>query len=131
MDELMDRFLEKKVFAVAGASADREKYGNKTLRAYLQNDMVVYPINPRAEQIEGVKVVADVASLPDGVEALSIVTPPPVTLKVVEAALERGIRWFWMQPGAENDEAISLAEEAGASVIHGGPCVLVALRYRE
>jgi hypothetical protein len=36
-----------------------------------------------------------------------------------------------MQPGAENPEAIAEAEAAGANVIHGGPCVLVVLGFRE
>jgi hypothetical protein len=36
-----------------------------------------------------------------------------------------------MQPGAESAEAVARAEAAGASVIHGGPCLLVVLGYRE
>lgn len=131
MDRKMDEFLALDAFAVAGASTDREKYGNKVLRAYLQNDRPVHPINPKADEVEGVPAVRDVGSLPDGVAGLSIVTPPRITHAVVEAALARGIRHLWMQPGAEDDEAIDAAERAGASVIHGGPCVLVALGYRE
>ena len=127
----IDRFLEQEVFAVAGASENREKYGNKVVRVYLQNDKKVYPVNPKSQTIEGVEVVPDVAALPDDVRALSIVTPPPITRKVVAAALERGIRHFWMQPGAEDAEAVAMAEEAGANVIHDGSCVLVALGYTE
>ena len=55
----------------------------------------------------------------------------PITLEVVEEALKLGVRRFWMQPGAENPEAIGLAESQGASVIHDGPCLLVVLGYRE
>jgi len=126
-----NKFLKQSVFAVAGASEDREKYGNKTLRVYQQNNMKVYPLNPKSTQIEGLDVIRDVASLPDSVDALSIVTPPAVTRHIVKAALDKGIKHFWMQPGAENDEAIAEAEKAGANVIYGGPCVLVALNYRE
>jgi predicted CoA-binding protein len=131
MNRLIDEFLSKTVFAVAGASPDRGKYGNKVLRAYVQRGLTVHPVNPRAAAVEGLPAWPDVASLPEGVEALSIVTPPAVTLAVVEAALARGIRHLWMQPGAEDAAAIRKAEGAGAAVIHGGPCVLVALGYRE
>lgn len=131
MDKLMDDFLARGAFAVAGASSNRDKYGNKVLRAYLQNNRTVYPINPREEEVEGLRSYPDVASLPEGVEALSIVTPPSVTVSVVDAALDRGIQWLWMQPGAENLEAIEKAVASGAYVIHGGPCLLVALSYRE
>lgn len=131
LDAKIDGFLEQPAFAVAGASTNREKYGNKVVRAYLQNKKVVYPINPRATEVEGVKAYPDLDSVAEGGFALSLVTPPPITLEVVRAGLKRGIRHFWMQPGAENDQAVKEAEEQGASVIHGGPCVLVALGYRE
>ncbi|MBN1947476.1 MAG: CoA-binding protein [Bradymonadales bacterium] len=131
IEERIQQFLESKVYAVAGASTDRDKYGNKTLRVYQQRERKVYPINPNAETVEGLPAYPDVQSLPDDVEAISIVTPPAVTLDVVRQALAHGIRRFWMQPGAENEEAIAEAEAAGAIVIHGGPCVLVVLRYRE
>lgn len=131
MNERIDLFLKSSTFAVAGASTNRQKYGNKVLRAYLQQRLTVHPINPQAEEVEGRRAFREVAELPDGVEALSIVTPPQVTLQVVREALDRGIRHLWMQPGAENDAAIAEAEAAGANVIHGGPCILVALNYRE
>jgi predicted CoA-binding protein len=131
MQQRIDEFLASEVFAVAGASTDRAKYGNKVLRVYQQHGRTVYPINPGASEVEGLPAVADVDALPEDVEALSIVTPPPITLRVVRAALSRGIRQLWMQPGAEHDEAVAAAEAAGANVIHGGPCVLVALGFRE
>ena len=131
LDAKIDSFLEQPAFAVAGASTNREKYGNKVVRAYLQNDKLVYPINPRAKDVEGVPARPDVASIDESPLALSIVTPPPITLEVVRAGLKKGVRHFWMQPGAENEQAVREAEEQGASVIHGGPCVLVALGYRE
>ena len=126
-----DDFLAQGPFGVAGASTNREKYGNKVLRCYLQNDRVAYPINPRADEIEGQRCYPDVESLPDDVTALSIITPPAITEAVVEAALARGITHLWMQPGAEHEGAIERAEAAGANVIHGGPCLLVVLGYRE
>jgi len=131
MQQRIDAFLESTVFAVAGASTDQEKYGNKVLRVYQQRQRKVHPINPGAKEVEGLPAFPDVASLPDGVEAMSIVTPPSITLQVVRAALARGIKHMWMQPGAENPEAIAEAEAAGANVIHGGPCVLVVLGFRE
>ena len=54
-----------------------------------------------------------------------------VVSDVVEQAVERGLRHLWMQPGAESDDAVRRAEEAGIDVIHGGPCLLVVLGYRE
>ena len=130
-DPSIEQFLAAGPFGVAGASTNRDKYGNKVLRAYLQHAHVAYPVNPRADEIEGQRAYPDVTSLPEDVGALSIITPPAITESVVDEALDRGIREFWMQPGAESQPAIERAEAAGANVIHGGPCVLVVLGYRE
>jgi predicted CoA-binding protein len=129
--EQIKQFLAGKRFAVVGASKDRAKYGNKVLRAYLQNHRDAIPVNPGADQIEGLTAYRDLASVPSDVDGVSIITPPAVTEKVVEQALQRGIKHIWMQPGAESAAAIESAENAGANVIAGGPCLLVALRYRE
>ena len=124
-------FLSAGRVAVVGASQDRSKYGNKVLRAYLQNDIEAVPVNPTAKEVEGLVAYADLASVPGTISAVSIITPPPVTEKVVQNAIDLGIKHIWMQPGAESRRAIQMAEAAGVNVIASGPCVLVALRYRE
>jgi predicted CoA-binding protein len=130
-DDSITKFLSGKRFAVVGASNNREKYGNKVLRAYLQNKIDAVPVNPSGGEIEGLTSYPDLAAVPGTIDAVSIITPPAVTEKVVEQALGRGIKHLWMQPGAESPAAVAAAKKAGANVIAGGPCVLVTLRYRE
>lgn len=125
------RFFDGSPFAVAGASTNREKYGNKVLRCYMQHGYEVYPLNPRADQVEGLPAYPDLASLPKRPHGVSLVTPPKISRQVVGEALELGVRNFWMQPGAEDDEAIEMAEKAGANVIAKGPCMLVTLGFRD
>ena len=127
----IDDFLAQGPWAVAGASTNRAKYGNKVLRCYQQHGREVYAVNPHESEIEGAECFASVSDLPADVVALSIITPPAVTERIVREAAQRGIRKLWMQPGAESAEAIDLAEELGLSVIAGGPCLLVVLGYRE
>ena len=124
-------FLEGQRFAVVGASANREKYGNKVLRVYQQHRLDVVPVNPGGGEIEGLTAYADLASVPGTIDGVSIITPPKVTEQVVAQALSLGIKNVWMQPGAESPAAIELAEQAGANVIAGGPCILVSLRFHE
>jgi predicted CoA-binding protein len=124
-------FLAGKRFAVVGASQDRSKYGNKVLRVYQQNNLDVVPINPSVTEIEGLTAYRDLASVPGDIDGVSIITPPAVTERIVQDAINRGIKQIWMQPGAEHTGAIQAAEAAGANVISGGPCILVSLRYRD
>ena len=131
LQEKIERFLDGSPHAVVGASRDRSKYGNKVLRAYLQAGREAYPVNPSATEVEGLKAHPDLASLPQALHGISIITQPEVTEQVIEEAARLGIENVWMQPGAESEAAVSRAEEKGMNVIAGGPCLLVTLRYRE
>lgn len=129
--EQIRTFLAGQRFAVAGASQDRSKYGNKVLRCYVQNKLEAVPVNPTVSEVEGLPAYPSLADVPGDIDGVSIITPPKVTEKVVSEAIARGIKNIWMQPGAESAAAIQAAETAGANVIAGGPCILVALHYRE
>jgi predicted CoA-binding protein len=129
--EQIQSFLAGRRFAVVGASRDRDKYGNKVLRAYLQNGLDAVPVNPAGGEIEGLAAYADLTQVPGKVDGVSIITPPKVTEQVVAQAVSLGIKHIWMQPGAESPAAVDLAQKSGANVIAGGPCALVALRYHE
>jgi len=129
--ERIDLFLKAPAVGVVGASANRDKYGNKVLRCYQQNRYTVVPVNPVAPEIETLACVPSVRELPDSVESISVITPPQVTEEVVAQAIARGIRNIWMQPGAESSAAVAAAEAAGLNVIADGSCVLVVLGYHE
>lgn len=127
----MKEFLTSKAFGVVGASANREKFGNKVLRCYLQNNMKAIPVNPRESEIEGLPCVGTIADLPDDVRSISVITSPQITEKVVADAIKKGIRNIWMQPGAETGKAVDLCRENGINVIADGSCILVVLGYRD
>ena len=131
VQQTITAFLEAGPFAVVGASVDRSKYGHNVLRCYQQHGREVYPINARAEEVEGLKAYPSLAALPVPVKAISVITPPAITEQVVRDAAAAGVTHIWMQPGAESDEAIRLAEASGMAVIADGPCLLVVMGYRE
>jgi len=131
MDPRVELFLGSPAFGVVGASASREKYGNKVLRTYLQNGRKVWGVNPKETLVEGAPCVPSVDDLPAEVQALSIITPPAATEQVVARALARGIRNIWMQPGAESPAAVEACRRAGANFIADGTCALVVLHFRE
>jgi len=128
---LIDEFLAGEVYAVAGASTDRAKYGNKVLRCYQQAGRQVIPVNPRAEEVEGVASAKDLESLGVEVHGLSVVTPPGVTEVLVEEAARLGIKRLWVQPGAEFPGLSERCEALGVQCIWGGPCILVLLGFVE
>jgi predicted CoA-binding protein len=131
LESRIQTFLAAGPYAVVGASTDRSKYGNKVLRCYQQHGLEVFPINPKAEEVEGLRAYPSLEALPVKVSGISIITPPAVTVSVVQEAIQAGVKRIWMQPGAEHPDAIRIAEEAGLEVIANGPCLLVVMGYRE
>ncbi|MCA9321886.1 MAG: CoA-binding protein [Planctomycetes bacterium] len=127
----IEAFLSRPHFAVVGASTNRSKYGNKVLRCYQQNGRSVTPVNPRATEIEGIPAVPDLSLVEPRDCGVSIITPPAITEAVIDEAISLGISHLWLQPGSESPAAIARAEKEGLVVIHGGPCLLVVLGFRE
>ena len=89
------------VFAIVGASNDRNKFGNKVLRPISQQGRRIFPINPAEKTVEGLASYPNLASLPEPVHGVSIVTPPHVTGEILKQAAAAGIGHVWIQPGAE------------------------------
>ena len=131
IDEQIETFLTAPSFGVIGASIKREKYGNKVLRCYQQNQRSVIPVNPVEQKIEGETCAASVNDLPAETVSISVITPPKVTEQVIEQAIAKGIKNIWMQPGAESPAAVAACEAAGINVIADGSCLLVVLGYHE
>ncbi|BDI31777.1 CoA-binding protein [Capsulimonas corticalis] len=129
--EEIDSILTSHTFAVAGASRNPEKYGSMVFHALKNDGKSVYPINPNAADIDGVPCYPSLSEAPADAEVAVFITPPPVTEAGVAEALARGIGKIWMQPGAESPKAIALCEEANATAVAGGPCILVMLKTRK
>lgn len=110
--------MSQPTVAVIGASTDREKYGNKSVRAHQRNGFTVYPINPKATEIEGIKAYASLGDLPDvALTRISMYVPPAVGLKLLPEVAAKGCEELWLNPGAESDELIKQAEALGLNVI--------------
>jgi predicted CoA-binding protein len=123
----IELFLDASEFAVAGASRNRSKYGNQVFRALAATGRHVYPVNPKAEEVEGHPAFRSIADLPSVPASLSIVTPPLITREVVQQAIAAGVKSIWCQPGAEDAQASKAARDAGINVIDDGSCILVLL----
>jgi len=130
-EQKIERFLAGVPVAVVGASTKRTKYGNKVLRCLQQNGFAAIPVNPHASEIEGLQVIKSITDANSPIHSVSLITPPDVTDRVIDEIIQVGIQHVWMQPGAESAGSIEKAVDAGINVIAGGPCILVALGFRD
>mmetsp|Transcript_29405 Transcript_29405/g.57701 ORF Transcript_29405/g.57701 Transcript_29405/m.57701 type:complete len:139 (+) Transcript_29405:46-462(+) len=115
-------------FAVVGASTNPTKFGHKVLKAYIDGGRTVVGINPNASSIAGAPCLPSLDKLKDPTQtAVSIVTPPAVTLTVLEQAAQLGVQHVWCQPGSEDEAVVERAKSLKIPLIYGGPCVLIDL----
>jgi uncharacterized protein len=114
-----------KTIAIIGASADRHKFGNKAVRAYLKQGYTVYPVNPKEPQIEGLTAFKSIAEVPVRPNLISVYLPPPVLQKVLPAIAARGCDELWLNPGTESEEVLAEAERLGLNVIQA--CSIVGI----
>lgn len=121
---LISDFVNRRVWAVVGASRDRSKFGNRIFLDLRDAGYTVYPVNPKGGELAGDKVYASLADLPQPPEVIDLVVPPAITEQVVKDAHELGLTRVWMQPGAESEAAIAYCQEHGLQVVHGA-CAMV------
>ena len=116
---------QAKTVAVIGAFADRSKFGNKAVRAFLQEGWRVFPVNPKATEIEGLRAYHSVAELPERPHTFSVYLPPAVLLGVLAEIAARGCDELWLNPGTESDEVLAEAARLKLNVIQA--CSIVGV----
>jgi hypothetical protein len=118
MEDLIQQMLSKKVWAVIGSFSGEGKYAYKIFKNLKKLGYRVFPINPKIKNVDGDTCYPNLESLPQIPEVVNLVTPPQVTEKIVGECIRLGIKYIWMQPGAESERAIKTAQNAGLNVIH-------------
>ena len=116
---------EKQTVAIVGASSNREKFGNKSLRAHVQQGFDVYPVNPKGGEIEGLKVYTALADIPVELDRVSLYLPPSVGFAMIDEIAAKGCGEVWLNPGSESREFVDRAAELGLKVVQ--KCSIVAI----
>jgi len=116
----------QKTVAVVGASSDRSKYGNKSVRAHLRQGYQVFPINPKGETIEGLPSYRSVAEIPvEQLDRITVYVAPQIGIGLLEQYAAKKPAEVWFNPGSESDALLQRAEELGLPVI--AACSIVDL----
>src|SRR3989344_2341070 len=89
----MKQFFEAKRIAVIGASREREKVGNIIFRNLLANEKLkVFPVNPNANNILGIKCYSSVLDIPFVVDMAVIVVKAEFVPLLLEECGKKDIK---------------------------------------
>lgn len=122
--------LNLKVWAVLGATDNKDKFGYKIFKILKDAGYKVYPVNPGVASILGDKCYPTLSELPVKPDAVNFVVPPKVGEPVIAECVALGIKNVWLQPGANGDNVVNAAKQAELNVIHKS-CILVELRKQD
>lgn len=122
----LEYLFKPKSIAVIGASRYKEKVGNVVFRNLLYTfHGKLYPVNTKAEDVEGIKAYKSVKDIPDPVDLVVITVPREAVPQVMEEAVEKGVKASivitagFKEVGEVKleDEVISIARKGGIRVL--------------
>jgi len=97
---------------------------NAIFRKLRASGFEVVPVNPHADELEGVPCYPDLAAVPGEIDGLVIATPPAAALDLVRQAGARGVRRVWFHrsfgEGSVAEEAVRECAGRGIEPIVGG-----------
>ncbi|MFO1093012.1 MAG: CoA-binding protein [Planctomycetaceae bacterium] len=112
--------------AIIGASTDRSKFGNKSVRAHQAAGYQVFPVHPKETEVEGLVCYPSLADLPvKSLDRVSLYLPPAVAVKVLDEIADVETGEVWLNPGVSDEAVRTRAQKLGLNVIEG--CSIVAL----
>jgi uncharacterized protein len=118
--------------AILGASADRSKFGNKSVRAHLRAGFDVYPVNPKAGSIEDCQAYASLRDIPVAhLDRISVYLPPTVGMALLPDIADAQAGEVWFNPGTSTGALLDKARELGIRAIDGCSIVDLGLSPRE
>jgi len=121
--------LQENVWAVVGATNNEEKFGYKIFKFMKERGLDVYPVNPGITDINGIKCYPSLKDLPIKPGAVDVVVPPRIGEQVVRDCAELGIGNVWLQPGADAENVVRLAQQLGLNVVYNA-CIMVELKKK-
>lgn len=122
-------FFEPKSVAIVGASRTPGKIGNYILRNNLKLGYSgqIFPVNPGATEIEGLRSYPSVAAIPEAVELVVIAVPAHLVLDIMRDCQRKAVRGVvvissgFSEAGKEGmerqTELVRMAAEAGIRVL--------------
>lgn len=123
--ESIENFISNKDIALVGASSNKKKFGYIILDHLIKREFNVAPVNPKNEELLGVKCYPDIESLPSNFKAVVFVTKPDITeILTKQICSENKINHLWYQQGSVNKRTIELAKSSGKNIIYG-ECILM------
>jgi hypothetical protein len=105
--------------AVVGISANTSRPSNWIAHYLQDHGYEVTGVNPGLPKIPGIRVVASIEEAPQPLEIVNVYRSPDAIPELLEQVRPLKPAVFWLQPGAQNEDAEEHARSLGMTVVSG------------
>jgi predicted CoA-binding protein len=120
----VDRMLKAKRIVIVGMSDDPSRPSHGIGGYLVAHGYEVIPVNPNHDQVLGQKCYARLSDVPGEIDLVNVFRRPQFCADVTREAIEAGAKGVWLQAGIRNEEARTMAEEAGVDFVQDR-CIMV------
>ena len=91
---MLDALFKPKSVAVIGASTKELSIGNRVLKNLVDFGFKgpIYPINPKADEVRGIKAYKSILEAPDNIDVVHMVIPAKFVPQAVEDCGQKGVK---------------------------------------
>ncbi len=131
---LLEKFFHPRSVAIVGATPKEGKVGKVLLENFIKRFKgKIYPVNPKYDEIMGLKCYKSIKEIPDEIDLVVIAIPAPAVPNVLRECGEKGVKAViiisggFRETGTEEgakleDEVIEIAKQYGIRII-GPNCI--------
>ncbi len=110
---------------VIGASQKPQRYSYKAIVSLKENKHDVFPVHPKLDEIEGLKVYRSINDIPDVIDTITMYVGAKISTLIEEDIISKKPKRIIFNPGVENPSLENRAKNEGIEVINA--CTLVML----
>ncbi len=109
--------LHKPSVAVVGMSSNELRASNFVGYYLMRNGYQVTPVNPREEEIYGIKCYPNLQEIPHEIDVVDVFRDPGAVPDIAREAVQIGAKFLWLQFGVISPEGVAIAEQGGVQCI--------------
>ena len=91
---MLDSLFRPKSVAIIGASTKDLSIGNRVIKNLVDFEFKgpIYPVNPKADEVRGIKAYKSITDCPDGIDVVHMVIPAKFVPQAVEDCGKKGVK---------------------------------------
>jgi predicted CoA-binding protein len=116
-NEIRTILEESKRIAIVGLSDNPSRTSYQIAEALINAGYEIIPVNPTIDEVFGIKAVSDIKEIQGQIDIVNVFRRNEYLADVARSTAQTNAKVFWTQLGLSDEEAYTIAKEAGKKVI--------------